>query len=146
MNIHVLYGTETGNAEMVADDIVDALSADVSIESFDMSKCSVADLSADVFYFIVCSTYCDGELPQSAQPFFDALNSQRPDLSGLRFAVFGLGDSFYETFNRGSEIIAQTLTELGAEQVGERGMHDASAGQLPGDIAMPWAKAVLSGL
>ena len=146
MNIQVLYGTETGNAEMVADDIVDALSADVSIESFDMSKCSVADLSADVFYFIVCSTYGDGELPQSAQPFFDALNSQRPDLSGLRFAVFGLGDSFYETFNRGSEIIAQTLTELGAEQVGERGMHDASAGQLPGDIAMPWAKAVLSGL
>ena len=146
MNIHVVYGTETGNAEMVADDIVDALSADVSIESFDMSKCSVADLSADVFYFIVCSTYGDGELPQSAQPFFDALNSQRPDLSGLRFAVFGLGDSFYETFNRGSEIIAQTLTELGAEQVGERGMHDASAGQLPGDIAMPWAKAVLSGL
>lgn len=146
MNIHVLYGTETGNAEMVADDIVDALSADVSIESFDMSKCSIADLSADVFYFIVCSTYGDGELPQSAQPFFDALNSQRPDLSGLRFAVFGLGDSFYETFNRGSEIIAQTLTELGAEQVGERGMHDASAGQLPGDIAMPWAKAVLSGL
>ena len=102
MNIHVLYGTETGNAEMVADDIVDALSADVSIESFDMSKCSVADLSADVFYFIVCSTYGDGELPQSAQPFFDALNSQRPDLSGLRFAVFGLGDSFYETFNRGA--------------------------------------------
>ena len=146
MNIHVLYGTETGNAEMVADDIVDALSADVSIESFDMSKYSVADLSNDVFYFIVCSTYGDGELPQSAQPFFDALNSQRPDLSGLRFAVFGLGDSFYETFNRGSEIIAQTLTELGAEQVGERGMHDASAGQLPGDIAMPWAKAVLSGL
>jgi MioC protein len=146
MNIHVLYGTETGNAEMVADDIVDALSADVSIESTDMSKCSVADLSADVFYFIVCSTYGDGELPQSAQPFFDALNSQRPDLCGLRFAVFGLGDSFYETFNRGSEIIAQTLTRLGAEQVGERGMHDASAGQLPGDIAMPWAKAVLSGL
>ena len=146
MNIHVLYGTETGNAEMVADDIVDALSADVSIESFDMSKCSVADLSADVFYFIVCSTYGDGELPQSAQPFFDALNSQRPDLSGLRFAVFGLGDSFYETFNRGSEIIAQVLIELGAEQVGERGIHDASAAQLPADIAMPWAKAVLSGL
>ncbi|WP_411389764.1 flavodoxin domain-containing protein [Pseudomonas sp. MPB23] len=146
MNIHVLYGTETGNAEMVADDIVDALSADVSIESFDMSKYSVADLSNDVFYFIVCSTYGDGELPQSAQPFFEALNRQQPNLSGLQFAVFGLGDSFYETFNRGSEIIAQALIELGAEQVGERGIHDASAGQLPADIAMPWAKAVLSGL
>ena len=146
MNIHVLYGTETGNAEMVADDIVDALSGDVSIESTDMSKFSVADLSTDVFYFIVCSTYGDGELPHSAQPFFEALNSHQPDLSGLQFAVFGLGDSFYETFNRGSEIIAQALIELGAEQVGERGIHDASAAQLPADIAMPWAKAVLSGL
>ena len=65
MNIQVLYGTETGNAEMVADDIVDALSADVSIESTDMSKFSVTDLSPDVFYFIVCSTYGDGELPHS---------------------------------------------------------------------------------
>lgn len=146
MNIQVLYGTETGNAEMVADDIVDALSADVSIESSDMSKFSVTDLSPDVFYFIVCSTYGDGELPHSAQPFFEALDREQPNLCGLKFALFGLGDSFYETFNRGSEIVAQTLTRLGAKQVGERGVHDASAGQLPGDIAMPWAKAVLSGL
>lgn len=146
MNIQVLYGTETGNAEMVADDIVDALSADVSIESTDMSKFSVTDLSPDVFYFIVCSTYGDGELPHSAQPFFEALDREQPNLCGLKFALFGLGDSFYETFNRGSEIVAQTLTRLGAKQVGERGVHDASAGQLPGDLAMPWAKAVLSGL
>ena len=146
MNIQVLYGTETGNAEMVADDIVDALSADVSIESTDMSKFSVTDLSPDVFYFIVCSTYGDGELPHSAQPFFEALDREQPNLCGLKFALFGLGDSFYETFNRGSEIVAQTLTRLGAKQVGERGVHDASAGQLPGDIAMPWAKAVLSEL
>jgi MioC protein len=146
MNIHVLYGTETGNAEMVADDIVDALSGDVTIDSTDMSKFAISDLSADVFYFVVCSTYGDGELPHSAQPFFEALNSEQPNLSGLKFAVFGLGDSFYETFNRGSEIVAQELTQLGAQQVGERGTHDASAGQLPGDIAMPWAKAVLSAL
>ena len=48
MNIHVLYGTETGNAEMVADDIVDALSGEVTIESTNMSKFSKANLSTDV--------------------------------------------------------------------------------------------------
>lgn len=144
MKFHVLYGTETGNAEMVADDIVEVLESDVSIESTDMSKFQVSDFSPDTFYFVVCSTYGDGELPHSAQPFFEALNSTRPNLAGLRFAVFGLGDKFYETYNRGSEVIAKTLTDLGAIQVGERGLHDATSGQLPGDIAMPWAKEILS--
>lgn len=146
MNFHVLYGTETGNAEMVAEDIVDALRDEVSIVSTDMSKFSISDLTPDVFYFVVCSTYGDGELPHSAQPFFDGLNTAKPDLEGLRFAVFGLGDSFYQTYNLGSEVITQALTQLGAVQVGERGMHDATSGQLPGDIAMPWAKEILSAL
>ncbi|BAU73100.1 flavodoxin domain-containing protein [Metapseudomonas furukawaii] len=146
MKIQVLFGTETGNAEMVADDIVDALAHEVDISAADMSKFQASELTAETFYIIVCSTYGDGELPNSAQPFFAALNSEKPDLKGLRFAVFGLGDSFYATYNRGSEIIAEQLIALGGLQVGERGLHDASSGELPGDIAMQWAKEILSAL
>ncbi|BAN50689.1 flavodoxin domain-containing protein [Metapseudomonas resinovorans] len=146
MNIQVLFGTETGNAEMVADDIVDALAHEVEISATDMSKFQVAGLNAETFYIVVCSTYGDGELPNSAQPFFAALESEKPDLAGLRFAVFGLGDSFYATFNRGSEIIAERLVALGGRQVGERGAHDASSGELPGDIAMQWAKEILAAI
>lgn len=146
MNIKVIYGTETGNAEMVADDIVEALADDFDIDSADMSKLSTADLSADNFYFVVCSTYGDGELPHSAKPFFDNLERDKPDLSGIRFAIFGLGDSFYATYNKGSEIIASAFAALGATQVGERGLHDATSGDLPGDVALPWAKRVLSTL
>ncbi|WP_271408608.1 flavodoxin domain-containing protein [Pseudomonas sp. Q1-7] len=146
MNIQVLFGTETGNAEMVADDIVDALAHEVAISATDMSRFEVSALNDDTFYIIVCSTYGDGELPNSAQPFFTALENGKPDLSGLRFAVFGLGDSFYATFNRGSEIIAERLVALGGQQVGERGVHDASSGELPGDIAMQWAKEILAAI
>jgi len=146
MNIKVIYGTETGNAEMVADDIVEALSDDFDIESADMSKVSITDVSAENFYFVVCSTYGDGELPNSAKPLFDSLERHKPDLTGVRFAVFGLGDSFYATYNKGSEIIANAFTALGASQVGERGLHDATSGDLPGDVALPWAKQVLSAL
>ncbi|MNG73455.1 Cindoxin [compost metagenome] len=146
MNINVIYGTETGNAEMVADDIVEALSADFAIDSTDMSKLSTADISADTFYFVICSTYGDGELPNSALPFFEQLERNQPDLNGVRFAIFGLGDSFYATYNKGSELIARALTSLGAAQVGERGLHDATSGDLPGDVALPWAKQVLSDL
>ncbi|MBT8766514.1 flavodoxin domain-containing protein [Metapseudomonas boanensis] len=144
MKIQVLFGTETGNAEMVSDDIVDALAHEIDISAADMSKFQISELSPENFYIIVCSTYGDGELPNSAQPFFSALGAQKPDLTGLRFAVFGLGDSFYATYNRGSEIISEQLVELGANQIGERGLHDASSGELPGDIAMQWAKEILS--
>lgn len=146
MKIRVLFGTETGNAEMVADDIVEALDADFDISSTDLSKFSPDDFDKGTFYFVVCSTYGDGELPNSAQPFFQQLESTEIDLGGIRFALFGLGDSFYATYNKGSEIIANALSARGAQQVGERGLHDATSGELPGDVALPWAKEVLSKL
>ncbi len=143
MNILILFGTETGNAEMVADDLADAMGADYATQVRDMAAFDPATLNPQDFHVIVCSTYGDGELPNSAQPFHTALQGQRPDLAGLRFATFGLGDSFYETFNRGSRIIADALVELGAQQVGEHGQHDASSGELPGDAALAWAKGLL---
>lgn len=146
MQIKVIYGTETGNAEMVAEDIVDALSADFDVEGYDMSNYSPANLCSDTLYFIVCSTYGDGDLPNSAQPFFDQLQQEKPDLVGVRFAVFGLGDSFYETYNKGSQTITNALVGLGATQIGDVGLHDAANGDLPGDIALPWAKNILGSL
>jgi MioC protein len=146
LSVKVLYGTETGNAEMVADDIVDALASQVSIEAQDMSKVDVSQLSSEHFYLLVCSTYGDGELPHSAQPLYAALEAQQPQLSNLRFASFGLGDSFYATYNHGSELIAERFSALGAQQVGAMGRHDASSGLLPSDVAVQWAHQVLDGL
>lgn len=143
MNILILFGTETGNAEMVADDLADALGADFTTEIRDMAAFDPVMLNPQDFHVIVCSTYGDGELPNSAQPFQAALQSQRPQLTGLRFATFGLGDSFYETFNRGSRLIAETLVDLGATSVGDHGQHDASSGELPGDAAVAWVKTLL---
>lgn len=143
MNILILFGTETGNAEMVADDLADAFGSDYPTQVRDMAAFTPADLDVGDFLVIVCSTYGDGELPNSAQPFHAALLAQQPDLAGLRFATFGLGDSFYETFNRGSRIIAEALADRGAVAVGEHGQHDASSGELPGDAALVWAKTLL---
>ncbi len=106
MSVVILYGTETGTGELVADAIADALDQhDPSI--YDMSEYAVEDLAPEDFLVIVCSTYGEGELPTGAEPFADELESVNPDLGGLRFAVFGLGDSIYDTFNRGGEIIAR---------------------------------------
>lgn len=144
MTIHVIYGTETGNAEMVADDLVEALENDATVSAQDMADFDLAEVAVDDFVILISSTYGEGELPNSAQPFFAKLEQQVPDLSGLTFATFGLGDSFYETFNQGSQILADKLRDLGATELGERGVHDASSGELPGDVAVDWLKDLLS--
>ena len=143
MKIRVLYGTETGNAEMVADDIVDALNENFEAECQDMGEFSAAEISPEEFYILVCSTYGDGELPNTAQPLYDALNTEKPALNDTRFASFGLGDSFYETFNQGCAMMADKLKELGAQEIGEPGCHDASSGELPGDVAIEWLNKLL---
>ncbi|GAA5089422.1 flavodoxin domain-containing protein [Nocardia iowensis] len=139
MRVVILFGSEMGTAETVADSVADALSAhDVSV--YDMSDFAVDDLDVHDFHVIVCSTYGDGDLPTGAEPFFDELDACAPDLSGLRFAVFGLGDSIYgDTFNRGGEIAAEKLVARGAIQVGEHARHDASTEIRPKEMARDWA-------
>ncbi|GAC83014.1 nitric oxide synthase [Gordonia paraffinivorans] len=142
MSVVILYGTETGTGELVADSIADALNQhDPSI--YDMSEFAVEDLDPADFLVVVCSTYGEGELPTGAVPFAEELDAVDPDLAGLRFAVFGLGDTVYgETYNRGGEIIAEMLTKRGATQVGEHGRHDGSSAVKPTAQAEEWAEGL----
>ncbi|OXY81595.1 flavodoxin domain-containing protein [Oceanimonas doudoroffii] len=144
MKIITLFGTETGNAEMVADDIVEALSSDFDASAQDMADFDIGETREGDILLLVCSTYGDGELPNSAQPLYEQLTNNQPNLSHLRFATFGLGDSFYATFNQGSQIMADQFLALGAREMAERGRHDASSGELPGDVALAWLKTVVS--
>ncbi|MFW0795427.1 flavodoxin family protein [Gordonia sp. CPCC 205515] len=143
MSVVILYGTETGNCELVADAISDVLAVDHDPSIYDMSEFAVEDLDPADFLVVVCSTYGEGELPTGAEPFAEELDSVDPDLTGLRFAVFGLGDSVYgETFNRGGEIMAEMLTKRGATQVGEHARHDNSSTVKPAKQASEWAQTL----
>ncbi len=145
MNITLLYGTETGNAEMLAEDIVSELEDEHEVDCKNLSDFELGDFDPERVYLIVCSTYGDGDLPASAQPFAKALASATPDLTGVHFAIFGLGDSEYdETFNFGSKRLADLLTSHGAVQIGERLIHDASGSDMAEDLAFPWAKSVVT--
>ena len=138
----ILYGTESGNAELVAEDIGEELNGGAAVVISDMSDFDVADLSPEDFYIIICSTHGDGELPTSARPFHEALSATNPTLAGLKYAIFGLGDSSYETYSQGSEYIDRMLAQLGAERVGDYGRHDAADGSLPNDSAVAWSQSL----
>ncbi len=141
-NVKILVGTMTGTAELVADEILDVLedkgaTAEITL----MDDLKAGDLNSDDFYVICTSTYGQGDIPDNAQAFFEDLESEKPDLSGLRYGVFALGDRTYmQTFCFGGMKFDELLTKLGATRVGERLEHDASSGELPEDVAADWAE------
>ncbi|TQM30575.1 flavodoxin domain-containing protein [Nocardia bhagyanarayanae] len=143
MRVVILFGSEMGTSETAAECVADELAGAHDVSVYDMTDFDVDDLDVADFHIVVCSTYGDGDLPTGAEPFFDALDARTPDLTGLRFAVFGLGDSVYgDTFNRGGEIAAEKLTARGAIQVGEHARHDASTEVRVRDMAREWARAL----
>lgn len=143
--VTILFGTESGNSEMVAEDLCDALEENgIKGEVFAMDDYPVDELSQQEVVVLVSSTYGEGELPAGALPFFAALNAVRPDLSSTRFAAFGLGDSTYETFNRGIALLVDAFADLGAEQIGDTGRHDADTGLDASEAAVGWINEVFA--
>jgi MioC protein len=138
----ILFGTESGNAEFAAEDMAAEIT-NREVEVVDMTDFEVDDFSPDNFYIVICSTHGEGDLPSGAVPMLQALESGNPDLTGIEYAMFGLGDSSYENYSRGSEHIDQKLTALGAKRVGEYGRHDAHTGTLPNSTAVEWTHRVL---
>lgn len=141
LKLTILVGTMTGTAQLVAEELELVWDGEgVSVETLQMDG-----LDASVFertgVFLVCtSTYGQGDVPDNAKKFYDDLQTRRPDLSRVRYGVFGLGDRTYaETFNFGGKRFDEILTELGAERIGERIQHDASSGVLPEEKAEEWA-------
>lgn len=139
MTMRIFYGTESGNSEMVASDIAD----EYGLEAEDMTELDADVFEADTLYLIVCATHGEGELPEGVDEFVEALRDARPDLTGVRYAMFGLGDSTYPDYSEGSEIIDVLLTELGAKRVGEYGRHDAAGGSDCSELGLTWAEAVV---
>ncbi|GAA2026649.1 FMN-binding protein MioC [Agromyces tropicus] len=141
--IPIIFGTESGNAEMVADDIAEALTdAGHDAEVVPMEDFEVADLPDHEVVVVITSTYGEGELPETTAPFHAALIEQEPDLSSVRFAAFGLGDSTYETYNNAISILQAELTRLGAAQIGETCRHDAASGLDLTIVATEWVDTI----
>ena len=137
--VNVWYGTESGNAEMVGDEIAAALSSTRFTSNLsELPEISVSDVSNAELTIFVTSTYGEGGLPATTEPFYDALSAERPDLSGLKFAAFGLGDRTYENYNNAVATVSTLLVDLGAEQIGPTGTHDAVTGLDPAQVAQEW--------
>jgi MioC protein len=143
IKLTILVGTMTGTAQLCAQEI------ELVLDDGETRVRTVAmdGLDPDVFddresvYLICTSTYGQGDVPDNAKRLYDALVQDRPDLAGVRYGVFGLGDRTYaETFNFGGKRFDEILQALGAQRIGERHAHDASGPQLAEEVATEWAQ------
>jgi MioC protein len=144
MRITVLYGTESGNAELVADDVVASLEEEHEVVLLDLQDFDVTGFQPGTLHLIVCSTHGEGDLPESARPFAAVLDVTPADLTDVQYAMFGLGDSTYEHYSRGSEHIDERLAAHGGTRVGVYGRHDAASGDDASRLAVGWAASVVS--
>ena len=146
--ITILVGTMTGTAEIVAEDVRDMLKD----EGHEAELILMDDLDCAVFkrpgvFLISTSTYGQGDVPDNAMKLYGKLQSERPDLSGLRYGVIALGDRAYnETFSHGGTRFDAILSELGAKRVGDILRHDASSDIAPEDAGVEWAKEWVNAL
>lgn len=98
--IHILFGSQSGNAQNLAHVIGDALNADgFEAEVFDMGEVNPDDMLTLKTIIIVTSTYGDGEPPDNASEWMSFLKFEEElKLPELHYAVIGLGDTYYPHF------------------------------------------------
>jgi MioC protein len=138
--LNILVGTMTGIAQLVAQEIELRLDGEgIRVNTLEMDELDPSVFDRDGLFLICTSTYGQGDVPDNAKDFYDALCTLRPDLSHVFYGVIGLGDRTYaETFCFGGKRFDEVLTQLGAQRIGEMMLHDASAGTLPEDDAAEW--------
>ncbi len=145
--INLLIGTTLGGAEYVAEALIPHIEA-AGFEHEFHSPVELGELTLDKdnVLLICTSTHGAGDFPETIQPFFDGLVSDRPSLKGIRYGVIGIGDSSYDTFCEAGKKIDALLQELGAWQIGERLDIDILAHAVPEDPAEEWVPGWLETL
>ena len=117
-DITVLYGSQTGNAEDMAKRVglqAKLLGYRVLVQTMD--DYTLKMLPKQRLVIFICSTTGHGQEPENMKNFYNFIRRRdlpRDCLSGLKYAVYGLGDSSYAKFNYVSKILFKRLRECSA--------------------------------
>ena len=139
--INILFGTQTGNSESVAEDLSNfALSNGFKTQINALDDIEMNNLSKMINVAIITSTYGEGEMPDNAQLFWNALSSNTaPQLNNMNYSVLALGDTGYEEFCHAGKLLDTRLEQLGAKRIIKRIDCDVDFE----DLAEKWINSVV---
>ena len=118
----VLYGTESGNSENLADLTVKAAQGKgFKAKAVNMADINVGKLKDIQNLLLIVSTWGEGDPPETATDFYEAfMGDQAPKLPNTRYSVLGLGDTSYEEFCKMGIDFDARLEGLGAKRIYNR--------------------------
>jgi MioC protein len=142
LEINILVGTMTSTAQLVAQEIeLTVGDDDTTVNVIEMDGLDAAAVKPGGLYLICSSTYGQGDVPDNARDFYESLLASRPNLEDVHYGVIALGDRTYvQTFCFGGKKFDAIFGELGAQRIGNVCLHDASAGTLPEEVCLDWAR------
>ena len=114
MRIKLIYGSDTGNTELVTEDISKLLD---NIEVTTVADLTSEDWDHDKFILGI-PTWYDGELQSDWEDYFEEF--KKIDFTNKIVAIFGLGDQlgYEEWFCDGVGILAKVVIENGGKSIG----------------------------
>ncbi|MEP7704868.1 assimilatory sulfite reductase (NADPH) flavoprotein subunit [Paraglaciecola sp. 25GB23A] len=121
-SLTILFGSQTGNAKLVATELKAKLEANnISTTLVSMADYKAKQLKSESHVVAIVSTHGEGDAPDDAVELHAFLASKKaPKLPDLHFAVLGLGDSSYEFFCQTGKDFDQRLADLGAKRILDR--------------------------
>lgn len=148
--MYVLYGSQTGNAEMIAQDYHEQLKG-VGIPSHcaalnTVKKVPLQDKASAVL--ICCSTTGNGDAPENAENFWRSIklrSAPKDTFDGIPYAVLGLGDTNYDKFCHMGKAIDKRFDELGGQRFLKLYCADEGTGNMEETIEL-WKNDCLKGL
>ena len=118
----ILYGSQTGNAESLAESLADtSRSQGLQVNCLDMNDYPLRQLKSEQHLVIITSTHGEGEPPDNALSLHEYLHGRKaPKLNDLKYSVLSLGDSSYQHFCQTGIDFDERLAALGATRLVER--------------------------
>ncbi|GFZ92097.1 assimilatory sulfite reductase (NADPH) flavoprotein subunit [Dyella caseinilytica] len=137
----VLYGSQTGNAKRIAEDLGRrATAAGLAVRIVRADAYVTRELKQERLLYVVISTQGDAEPPDDARAFVEFLSSSRaPKLDELHYAVLGLGDSSYPQFCAIGRQVDERLAALGGARLFSAGEADVDLES----VSQPWLEHAL---
>ena len=143
----IVYGSTTGNTEIVAEQISDVLKEkDIEVTMKNVVDAKVEELGNGYDLTLLgSSTWGDDEVEfqEDFEPFFEELD--KAQLKEKKVAIFGCGDSSYEHFCGAVDLLEEKMEDLGVKMIGEPLRIDGDPEDSSSDIT-DWATEVGSGI